>query len=156
MLPASGQAQGVARRVVETMPGVAKHPDLLFAGQLLASELAGNAVRHAGPTTDESILLVVECDGETLRLEVVDEGPGFDPLDMLVRHECSKEPYHGIVLVNALSDRWGFRREDEGMRVWFELDLVPGRRPWRGRDAVRLPPAEARRSTRAARAETSD
>jgi anti-sigma regulatory factor (Ser/Thr protein kinase) len=143
MLPASGQAQGIARGVVESMPGVAEHSDLLFAGQLLASELAGNAARHAGPTTDESILLVVECVGETLRLEVVEEGPGFDPLGMLVRHERSKEPYHGIVLVNALSDRWGFRRAREGMRVWFELDLVPGRRPWRGRDAVRVPPSEA-------------
>jgi hypothetical protein len=143
MLPASGRAQRVARGVVESMPRVAEHSDLLFAGQLLASELAGNAVRHAGPTTDESILLVAECDGETLRLEVADEGPGFDPLGMLVWHERSKEPYHGIVLVNALSDRWGFRRADEGMRVWFELDLVPGRRPWRGRDAVRMLPSEA-------------
>jgi anti-sigma regulatory factor (Ser/Thr protein kinase) len=142
MLPASGQAQRVARGVVESIPRVAEHPDLLFASQLLESELAGNAVRHAGPTTDESVLLVVECDGETLRLEVLDGGPGFDPLGMLVRHELSKEPYHGIVLVNALSDRWGFRRAAEGMRVWFELDLVPGRRPWRGRDAVRMPPWE--------------
>jgi hypothetical protein len=38
------------------MPGTAEHPDLLFAGQLLASELAGNAVRHAGPTTDERLV----------------------------------------------------------------------------------------------------
>jgi hypothetical protein len=126
------------------MRGVAEHPDLLFAGQLLASELAGNAVRHAGPTTDESILLVVACDGETLRLEVVDEGLGFDPLGILVRHERNNEPYHGIVLVNALSDRWGFRRADGGMCVWFELDLVPGRRRWRGRDAVRVLPWDAR------------
>jgi anti-sigma regulatory factor (Ser/Thr protein kinase) len=138
MLPASGEAQGVARGIVESMSRVAEYPDLLFAGQLLASELAGNAVRHAAPATAESILLVVECDGDTLHLEVVDDGPGFEPLGMLVRHERSNEPYHGIVLVNALSDRWGFRRADEGMCVWFELDLVPGRRPWRGRDPVHV------------------
>ena len=84
---------------------MAEHQDLLFAGQRLASELAGNAVRHARPATDESILLDVECEGETLRLEVVGGGLGFDPLEMLARHEPRNESYHGIVPVNALSDR---------------------------------------------------
>jgi hypothetical protein len=71
-----------------------------------------------------------------LRVEVADGGPGFDPPPMLRRHALGELSHRGLSLLNALADRWGFRRGPAGCAVWFELDLVPGRRAWMGREPV--------------------
>jgi anti-sigma regulatory factor (Ser/Thr protein kinase) len=134
-MPASTEAPGRAQRLVATVGQLAAYPDLRFAARLLVSELVSNSVRHTGLGADPSISLSLQCDEETLRVEVADAGPGLDALTVLARHRRNEELFHGIFLVNALADRWGFRRGDTGC-VWFEIDLVPGRRPWRGRQTV--------------------
>jgi anti-sigma regulatory factor (Ser/Thr protein kinase) len=104
---------------------------------LLTSELVSNSVRHARLTTDEEIALFIDCSDEALFVEVSDCGPGFNPLEHL--HLGQGEPArHGWMLVNLLADRWGFRRGNRVCCVWFELDLVPGRRSWQGRQPLRL------------------
>ncbi len=109
--------------------------------QLLASELVANALRHGpgGPVD-----LDLDAGRDSIRVEVADNGAGFDPLGHLRRHVESEGRHHGLALLNALADRWGFRIGPDGFRMWFELDLVSGRRPWRGREPV----AAARRSQR--------
>ncbi|HXF97860.1 MAG TPA: ATP-binding protein [Gaiellaceae bacterium] len=138
-LSASPSAAREARRIVAALPQLVD-PDLAFTAQLLTSELVANSVRHAGLAPGDSIALAVRSDGERIRVEVEDGGPCFDPLAFLVRHRRSDEGHHGLVLVDALADRWGFRR-GERCCVWFEIDLVPGRRPWRGREPLRAHPA---------------
>ena len=135
VLPASIVAPGRARRLVEQVRELADYPDLLFAARLLASELTANSVRHAGLHGHQPISFVLECDGDTLSVEIADGGPAFDALGVLARHRRNEERFRGITLVNALADRWGFRCGDLGC-VWFEIDLVPGRRPWRGREPI--------------------
>lgn len=134
-LTATPDAPRLARRLIEDLPGLARLPDLRFAAQLLASELVANSVRHAGVSIADTVLLALECDERMLRVEVLDRGAGFDPLLSLAEHYARGQLHRGIFLVDALADRWGFRRVDGGC-VWFELDLVPGRRPWRGREPI--------------------
>ena len=136
-LRASVTAPSAARRIVADQAGLERFPDLRFAAQLLTSEIVANAVRHAGLAADDSLALVVERTDATLHVEVRDNGPGFDLLMQLAAHEQRSERHRGLVIVNALADRWGFRRGTDECCVWFELDLMPGRRPWRGREAAR-------------------
>jgi anti-sigma regulatory factor (Ser/Thr protein kinase) len=134
-LPASSDAPRLSRQLVGLVSALAKYPDLRFAAQLLTSELVANSVRHARSPVDLGPTLTVECDDETLRVEVIDSAGGFDALGLLAEHHRRRQRHRGIFLVDALADRWGFRR-GEGSGVWYEIDLVPGRRPWRGRQRI--------------------
>ena len=134
-LSATPDAPRFARRLLEALPELACLPDVRFAAQLLASELVANSVRHARVSGPDAVLLTLECDERTLRAGVLDGGAGFDPLLSLAEHYARGQLHRGIFLVDALADRWGFRRVD-GCCVWFEIDLVPGRRPWRGREPI--------------------
>jgi anti-sigma regulatory factor (Ser/Thr protein kinase) len=89
--------------------------------ELLTSELVTNAVRHGASDSKESILLTALCGEETVRVEVCDEGPGFepapDPRGML-------EPGgNGLLLVDALASRWGVIAGDPSC-VWFETEYA--------------------------------
>jgi anti-sigma regulatory factor (Ser/Thr protein kinase) len=134
-LPASSDAPRAARQLIGAAPALASYPDLRFAAQLLTSELVANSVRHAGLSADQELTLTVDCDDETVHVQVIDTAGGFDALGLLAAYHRQRERHRGIFLVDALADRWGFRR-GEGSLVWFEIDLVPGRRPWRGRQRI--------------------
>jgi anti-sigma regulatory factor (Ser/Thr protein kinase) len=87
--------------------------------RLLVTELVGNSVRHASECATGEIELSVRVTPGRIRVEVADGGPGFHPAP---RHPNSDDPSgRGLLLVEALSDRWGGTQEDEQMRVWFEL-----------------------------------
>jgi anti-sigma regulatory factor (Ser/Thr protein kinase) len=97
-------------------------PDLDHTVSLLASELVGNAVRHAGPyNPSERIVFHARLSDDHVRVEVADHGPGFDPE---VRHET---PGFGLRLVDKLASKWGVERSRRGCRVWFEVDRRRGR-----------------------------
>lgn len=135
LLPLSPVAPRLARRILGEIEELASKPDLRFSSQLLASELVANCVRHGSSNIEGGMTLSVECRGHTLRVEVRDGGPGFDPLARLREHYRRDARHVGIFFLDALADRWGFRRSP-GSLVWFEIDLVPGRRPWRGREPI--------------------
>lgn len=115
--------------------GLADYPDLRFTALVLLTELVTNSVRHAGLEPGSEIGLSIACDDAVLRVEVLDDGPGFDPLALFTEQRRREQRHRGIFFVDALADRWGYRR-DPGCVMWFEIDLVPGRRPWRGRVAI--------------------
>ena len=76
--------------------------------RLLTSEMVTNAVRHAGSAREDTIGVAVEVSQRRVRVEVADDGPGFDR---------STFPSHprgvggwGLRLVTRLSDRWGVSR----------------------------------------------
>lgn len=134
LLPTAA-ASREARRLLEVFPDLAPYPDLLFTAQLLTHELVTNSARHGNLRPSQPVHLIVEGDLETVAVEVTHHGRGFDALAMLAEHYRRRELYHGLFLLDALADRWGFAR-DGSCRLSFQLDLVPGRRGWRGRDAV--------------------
>ncbi|MFI6542090.1 ATP-binding protein [Streptomyces prunicolor] len=99
--------------------------DLADIAELLVSELATNAVVHAGGRYRLTLTLGVG----TLRCEVADERRHLprpshrhaerdDHLDV----DPDSENGRGLFLVDALAHRWGSRLVEEGKEVWFELE----------------------------------
>jgi anti-sigma regulatory factor (Ser/Thr protein kinase) len=93
-------------------------PSTSFDIRLLVSELVTNSVQHAQVSAEDSIKLHVDVGGETVRVEVSDNGPGFEPVDPVP--DAATDSGWGLFLVNQLADRWGV--DSEGCCVWFEID----------------------------------
>jgi anti-sigma regulatory factor (Ser/Thr protein kinase) len=88
--------------------------------KLLVSELVTNSVRHAYSHEGDHVELEVSVEDDTLRVQVADTGPGFEPRPRRTgRHTPGG---WGLFLVEKLSDRWGVARNSL-TRVWFEIDL---------------------------------
>ena len=89
--------------------------DLSSKVESLVSELATNAVRHARTP----FLVAVRSDERGVRVDVTDSSPEpphmrpIDPVDPTGR---------GLVVVEALADRWGYESDSAGKTVWFEID----------------------------------
>jgi anti-sigma regulatory factor (Ser/Thr protein kinase) len=92
---------------------------------LLTSELVTNAVIHPEQAVGGLVGLRITTYSERIRVEVTNEGPGFDPLDLQPRRP-REAGGHGLVVVDGLASRWGTTRcvigDAEGFCVWFELD----------------------------------
>lgn len=112
-LPARPEAAGAARRLL-VKEGL--DPDLDHTVCLLVSEVVTNAIRHAGMRDGERIVLAARLADDWARIEVRDQGPGFDPE---VRHDASG---FGLRMLDMLASRWGVDREERATRVWFEVD----------------------------------
>lgn len=82
---------------------------------LVVTELVNNAVRHAHTPCE----LRLSISPATLRIEVIDEGPGTpDPLPP----SPTRNHGRGLHLVDALTAAWGFEpMENGGKMVWAEL-----------------------------------
>ena len=87
-----------------------------WAASQLVSELAANAVLHAGTSFEVALSLR----GSRLRCEVSDTSPR----PPRVRHySLEASTGRGMQLVERLSTAWGIiPRPDGGKTVWFELD----------------------------------
>jgi signal transduction histidine kinase len=89
-------------------------PDELDTARLLVSELVNNAVLHG----QGRITLKADTDDWRVRVDVIDEGTGFE-------REVRKAGFdeiggHGLQIVEAQASRWGVF---EGTtHVWFELE----------------------------------
>lgn len=93
---------------------------LAFDVRLLVSELVTNSVRHADIGPEGSIHLKVTVEDAHVRVEVEDEGPGFDPPAEDATAELARENGWGLFFVTQLADRWGV--ESGAGRVWFEIE----------------------------------
>jgi anti-sigma regulatory factor (Ser/Thr protein kinase) len=106
-----------ARRALEALDDEVSSQTLQDL-RLLVSELVTNSVRHAGLTEAQTIELKVKVLSNSVRVEVNDQGAGFEPVPRSVRDD--DESGWGLYLVSRLSDRWGVS-SDGVTRVWFEL-----------------------------------
>ena len=107
----------LARRALATS---GLHEDVEHTVTLLATEIVGNAVRHAGLRTDQRIVFFARLAEDFARVEVADQGDGFDP-------ERVKTEGFGLRLLAKLASRWGVDCNDRGCKVWFEVDRRSGR-----------------------------
>jgi two-component sensor histidine kinase len=110
-------APGLARTALYGLNG--SLGDLRQPVSLLVSELVTNAVKHGGVGPDRIVSVKLDSSDERVRVEVIDEGPGFEPRPG-PRIDPIEEGF-GLALVEQLSDRWGVAVDDE-TRVWFEID----------------------------------
>ena len=118
LLPAEPSSIPRARHAVERLSG-AVEDDLLQNLRLLVSEVVTNSVRHAGLSPTDRIDVRFSVDTRTVRVEVRDTGPGFEPPEG--PKTMFQENGWGLYLVDKLADRWGVS-SDVGTTVWFELD----------------------------------
>lgn len=115
-LPARGEALAAAREMVESIEELSTpvRDDLA----LLVTELVGNSLRHAGLGPDDAVRVRVVRQRGSVRVEVIDPGPGFSPVrERPGRRQTSGR---GLYLVEQVADRWGLERGGETC-VWFEL-----------------------------------
>ena len=82
--------------------------------ELVVSELAANAVHHAG--TPFEVRLTI---GSTVRLEVCDGSPVPPVVRDVDVHDVSGR---GLLIVDRFADRWGHEEGAAGKTVWAELD----------------------------------
>jgi serine phosphatase RsbU (regulator of sigma subunit)/anti-sigma regulatory factor (Ser/Thr protein kinase) len=114
-------APSAARAALDGLGERSLDPGAAHDARLLVSELITNSVRHAGATVADAIGVDAELSPDGLRVQVADDGPGFSPAPALPPPEQTFG--RGLFLVDHLADRWG--TDDEGRRIWFELDRRP-------------------------------
>lgn len=109
------RAPALARREVERLCANLE-PEILPDVKLLVSEIVTNSVKYGG---EGNVRLLVDSEHPRhVRVEVVDQGDGFEP-------EVRSRPMTdvggwGLHLVEALSQRWGVSAGST--HVWFEID----------------------------------
>jgi anti-sigma regulatory factor (Ser/Thr protein kinase) len=89
---------------------------------LCVSELATNALLHGVPP-GRGFLLRLRYDGDAVRIEVHDSGPGL-PLTVEQADDAddADEGGRGLLLVAALTDKWGVCERALGKVVWAEFE----------------------------------
>lgn len=87
--------------------------------KLLVSEVVTNAVTHPDVESPANVRLLARVDREIIRVEVTDNGGGFEPSP---RDPSRTGSGFGLFLVDKEAVRWGVD-EVGGNRVWFEVAL---------------------------------
>jgi anti-sigma regulatory factor (Ser/Thr protein kinase) len=114
VLPAEPQSAAEARALVVAFCQEHQVSSLCDDLCLVATELVANALRHAGTPM-------------TVRLQTIEGGVRLEVEDSSVRPlrprpaGPSDEGGRGLLLVDALSSRYGVEGEAVGKRVWVEL-----------------------------------
>ncbi|MGW4471880.1 ATP-binding protein [Nonomuraea sp. NPDC004354] len=119
-LPGVPDQVAAARRLVTAALG-AGHP-LHDDSVLLTSELVTNAVVHSASRDDGTFTLTVLSTGSRVRVCVKDGGSDGPPC--ACRASLTAQNGRGLPLLDALSHRWGYARQNGVNTVWFELVLV--------------------------------
>jgi anti-sigma regulatory factor (Ser/Thr protein kinase) len=115
-MPCEPKSASRARRLVRAALNTWDLGPLIDDGTLIISELVGNAARHSGCR-----LLRVSVrlpDRDRVRLAVTDKcsqpPTAQEPC-------CENESGRGLMLVDAMADRWGTEYRTWGKIVWAEL-----------------------------------
>jgi anti-sigma regulatory factor (Ser/Thr protein kinase) len=112
-------AAGEARRRVRAAIASWRVPVDQDAALLLTSELVTNAVRHEA---GQAVMLVITCARGRLRVDVHDTSGS---LPAVADVPADAESGRGLLLVETLSDAWGFYRTPAGKAVYFTLVSEP-------------------------------
>jgi anti-sigma regulatory factor (Ser/Thr protein kinase) len=126
LLSSDARSVGIARGFLrETLADWDVEEDPIDTAQLCLSELVTNVVMHAGTTCE----LTVRLDEETLTVVVRDLGgesewPGdYAPVELGEDEDPLQVAGRGLMLVDALADRWASEHDATGTTAWFALDL---------------------------------
>ncbi len=117
-LPADVSSPALARRFVLRSFSGSDVEGLTDVVVLLVSELVTNAVLHARSDS----VLKLSHERERLRVELHDASTEGAVAVVVGADEDGGGPGgRGVLLVDALADRWGSDRDEYGKTVWFEL-----------------------------------
>ncbi|HVE63968.1 MAG TPA: SpoIIE family protein phosphatase [Mycobacteriales bacterium] len=96
--------------------------DVVRSAELVMSELVTNAARHS----EEPIEVRLSCESQVLRMEVEDTSHRMPDVPTGVAVDGVDEEAtggRGLVLVDAISSRWGVVSAGLNKHVWAELDV---------------------------------
>jgi serine/threonine-protein kinase RsbW len=126
-IPARAEYVALARLALSGLADLAALPEELVADLKLAlTEAVSNSVRHAYGEGGGFVSVAYELGHDSLAVEVVDDGEGFDPeKPPALEGEELTEGGLGIAIIRTIADD-------------FELDSKPGVRGSRLRFAKRL------------------
>jgi anti-sigma regulatory factor (Ser/Thr protein kinase) len=128
--PGQAEQVGKARRFIRDVLGQdwPRLDDVL----ILASEIASNAVRHtaSGDGGIFEVSVAVFAAADTVRVAVTDQGGSSEPViahrsDAGAGLAAMPAGGRGLRIVDVLADRWGYRGDELGRTVWFEIVAKP-------------------------------
>ena len=120
-LEGGADAPGQARRLIRSELAPHLSEEEAFELELLVTELVTNAVLHGGMGDRRRVGLRLCIDGEILRLEVRDSGPGFRPASRPHPRDFEQGGGgFGLVLLDRFAREWGVERS-RGARVWADI-----------------------------------
>jgi anti-sigma regulatory factor (Ser/Thr protein kinase) len=116
-LAARPEAAAEARRGVRALPLPQEAREQLA---LVVSELVNNAVLHADAAEGDPLGLKIRLRSGRVRVEVRDNGPGFDPPPPN-GYDPLAAGGRGLGIVAAISETWGVDRGPAGCTAWCEV-----------------------------------
>lgn len=93
-------------------------PNFLFRMNLVLEEMTLNVMTHGRAGGARELEVVVVCDADSVSIEIVDDGPRFDPLSEAPQPDTDapidKRPVGGlgVHLVREMMDQIDYRYED--------------------------------------------
>ena len=121
--PLDPTSPSAARRFVGDVLGQWRLGAEIHQVTLMTSELVTNSVLH----TSGELELALSADDERLHVEVVDHS---ERLPALQAPDLDAPGGRGLLIIEALADRWGADPRGAGKAVWFEILIgadTPGR-----------------------------
>jgi anti-sigma regulatory factor (Ser/Thr protein kinase) len=119
VLPGTPQSVSAARQIARELLGD-DHP-ATETTVLLISELVTNAVLHSRSGEPGGRVTVVLCAGPAgILIQVSDDGGPSEPRISAVSADGEEHGY-GLLLVDALADRWGSICSPEGRVTWCRI-----------------------------------
>jgi hypothetical protein len=112
--PCKPSTAEIGRGLVRDVLGVWHLDGLADRAALIVTELIANASRHT--PCSEIRLTVARPDATRLRVGVVDREPARLPI--LSQAADDDESGRGLLLVDAVADRWGYDLHGSGRRPW--------------------------------------
>jgi len=132
-------APAEARRRVRDAIRSWQVPVDLDAALLLTSELVTNAIRHEAGQGAQPVVLAIASSRGRLRVDVHDTSRS---LPAVAEVPADAETGRGLLLVETLSDEWGFYRTPAGKAVYFTLAFEPDKADNAGQADKADPPDE--------------
>ena len=119
----SGRSAGEVRRALRTWLGHQQAAEAATNDALLiVTELVSNAVRHAVPLANDTLLVRWRREDDDLVISVCDGGGSGDPV--LVVADPQMERGRGLAIVDALAERWWVQRSQGVHTVHVRLPLA--------------------------------
>jgi anti-sigma regulatory factor (Ser/Thr protein kinase) len=92
----------------------------------VTAELVGNAVRHAAPLPGGVVRVAWRLlRSDRIEVRVTDGGADTTPAERRVGSDSPDG--RGLMIVAALSERWGIDRDGPGQCVWARVGITPTR-----------------------------
>jgi serine/threonine-protein kinase RsbW len=119
VLPGTPESVRAARQLARELLGV-EHP-AIETTMLLISELVTNSVRHSRSGEPGGRVTVVLCAGPAgILIQVSDDGGPSEPCVSAISADDAEHGY-GLLLVDALAERWGSICSPEGRVTWCRV-----------------------------------